>query len=181
MEKSIEFFVLGNKTCICRDGESRPLTPADRDAVTFMLENISKTFPEALRALQQFASASQRNLHYYEFIMVDRFIRCNFGEADFLHPDIDDLGMFHFEEVRCPLRGYCKDEGKICKPTAHFGISEEEKRVASLYAEGMLPGEIAERLGKSESTCKKQLNSAVHRLKLPNPRALIRLLRSYSF
>ena len=106
MEKSVEFFVLGNKTCICRNGESRPLRPTDRDAVTFMLENISRTFPEALEALQQFASASQRNLHYYEFIMVDRFIRCNFGEADFLHPDIDDLGMFHFEEVRCPLRGY---------------------------------------------------------------------------
>ena len=179
MEKSIEFYVLGNKTCICRNGESRPLTPADRDAVTFMLENISKTFPEAYVALQQFASASQRNLHYYEFIMVDRFIRCNFGEAVFLHPDIDDLGRFDFEEVRRPRRGYCKDEGKICKPRPQIGINKEEEKVVSLYAKGLLPGEIAEQVGKSESTCKKHINNVVHRLKLPHARALIRLLRMY--
>ena len=179
MEKSVEFFVLGNKTCICRNGESRHLRPTDRDAVTFMLENISRTFPEALEALQQFASASQRNLHYYEFIMVDRFIRCNFGEADFLHPDIDDLGMFHFEEVRCPLRGYCKDEGKICKPKPHIGINKEEEKVVSLYANGLLPGEIAKQVGKSESTCKKHINNVVHRLKLPHARALIRLYRTF--
>ena len=179
MEKSIEFFVLGNQTCICCDGESRPLKPADRDAVTYMLEHIEKRFPIALEALRQFASESQRNLHYYEFIMVDRFIRCNFGEADFLHPDIDDLGIFHFEEVRCPLRGYCKDEGKICKPKPETGINKEEEDVVRLYANGLLPSEIAKRLGKGESTCKKQITNVVRRLKLSNPRALIRLFKMY--
>ena len=179
MEKSIEFFVLGNKTCICRNGESRPLRPTDRDAVGFMMELIRNAFPEALMALEQFASESHKNLHFHEFVIVDRFIRCNFGEADFLHPDIDDLGLLHFEEVRCPLRGYCKDEGVICKPRPHIGINKEEEKVVSLYANGLLPGEIAKQVGKSESTCKKHINNVVHRLKLPHARALIKLFRMY--
>ena len=89
--------------------------------------------------------------------------------------------MFHFEEVKCPLRGICKDENLICKPKADLGLPAEEQRVVKLYAKGYLPGEIAENLGKSEKTCKEQIRSACRRLKLPHPRWLIRIFGFYTF
>lgn len=178
--EAVEFFVIGGQSCIRRNGVSRPLTPKDRDCVEFMMENIQKVFPAAMSALKSWASDSEPNRHYYEWRIVDRFIRCNFGEADFLYSDIDDMGMFHLEEVKCPLRGICGHEGLICKPKARVGLSEEETKVAGLYARGLLPGEIASKLGKAEATCKRQLWSACKRLKLPHPRWLIRLFSVYN-
>lgn len=177
--EGVEFFVINGKTCICRDGSSKILTEKDRDAIEFMLQKIEEYFPAAMKALKEWASASQPNKWHYEYRIVDRFIRCNFGDADFLHPDIE-LDMFHFEEVKCPLRGICPHENIICKPTASLGLSPEEQKVARLYAKGMLPKEIAAKLGKAEKTCKEQLTRACRRLHLPNPRWLIRLFSFYN-
>lgn len=58
--------------------------------------------------------------------MVDRFVRCNFGEHDLLTNDIE-YDILNFEEVRCPLRGICKDEHVICKPRA-WSTSPKESR-----------------------------------------------------
>ncbi len=176
--EAVEFFVIDGKTCICRNGVSEPLKPSDRDAVSFMYEQISKYFPQAFDRLKAIAEKSKYDRRYYEYRIVDRFVRCNFGDADFLHPDVE-MNMFHFEEVKCPLRGICKDEGVICKPKINLGLSEEERKVVSLYAKGLLPNEIAEKLGKAEMTCKHQISSACKRLKLPGPRWLIRLFSVY--
>ena len=178
--ESVEFYIINGLTCIRRNGESKPLTPSDREEVTFMLDNMQRYFPDAVKRLKEWAADSFRNKHYFEYRIVDRFIRCNFGEADFLYSDIED-GMFHFEEVKCPLRGICKDEGVICKPHANLGLPAEEQRVVNLYAKGYLPGEIAKHLGKAEKTCKEQIRRACKRLKLPHPRWLIRIFGSYYF
>lgn len=178
--EQIEFYNINGVTWINRNGQSRILTSKDRDCVGFMMENIKKYFPEAMNALMSWASDSRRNVPYYEFRIVDRFIRCNFGEADFLSPDIE-MGRFHFEEVKCPLRGICKGEGVICKPRPLTDMPEEEKKVVGLYSKGLLPHEIAMELGKKESTVKRQIHNAYTRLKLPHPRWLIRLFNSYTF
>ena len=100
MEK-LEFFLINGQTCIRReDGSSKPLTTDDRDAIDFMLENIKRYFPDAFDRLGEWAADSARNIPYYRFRMVDRFVRCNFGEADFMYCDVED-NMFHFEEVKC--------------------------------------------------------------------------------
>jgi DNA-binding CsgD family transcriptional regulator len=180
MEK-LEFYLINGQTCFRReDGSGKPLTPADREAIEFMIERIKRFFPEAFDRLCEWASSSAMNKPYFEYRMVDRFIRCNFGEADFLYADVED-NMFHFEEVKCPLRGICKDESVICKPKANLGLPAEEQRVVSLYSKGYLPGEIAEQLGKAEKTCKEQIRSACKRLKLPHARWLIRLFNAYTF
>ena len=178
--EGVEFYIINSQTCISRDGVSQPLTQADRDVIEFMMEQLTKYYPYAVARLRDWASESEKNKWFYEFRIVDRFIRCNFGEADFLRPDVDDLGMFQFEEVKCPLRGICEDEGVICKPEMYTGLTPEEQRVAKLYAKGMLPGEIAKRLGKAEKTCKVQLWKACRRLHLPHPRWLIRLFSIYN-
>ena len=178
--EAVEFYIINGVTCINRDGVSKKLTPQDRDCIEYMIENIGKYFPDALKALKKWAADSELNKHFFEYRIVDRFIRCNFGEADFLHKDIDDLGMFHMEEVKCPLRNICSLEGVVCKPKVVLNLPEEEAKVAGLYAQGLLPGEIASKLGKSEATCKRQIFNAYKRLKLPHPRWLIRLFNVYN-
>lgn len=75
--------------------ESRRLTKFNTDIVD-ELHNVIKTrFPEGYAAL---AKLYRRNT----FKMVERFIRCNFGEHDLLTQDIEH-DILHFEEVRCPL------------------------------------------------------------------------------
>ena len=180
MEAAVEFYIINGQTCLRRNGVEQKLTPQDRDAIEFMLSNIRLYFPDTMARLEEWAGDSKLNRLYYEYRMVDRFIRCNFGDADFLSPDIE-MGLFHFEEVRCPLRGICKDEGHICKPKANLGMSKEERKVVSLYAKGYLPSEIATILGKAENTCKQQLSSVCKKLKLKHPRWLIRLFSFYSF
>lgn len=177
--EAVEFYIVGNQTCIRRGGISKPLTEHDREEIEFMLENMRRVFPQAVERLEQWAANSKLNRPWFEYLVVDRFIRCNFGEADFLYSDVDDLGMFHLEEVRCPLRGICNDDGVICKPKAKLDLTDEEKRVVDLYARGLLPSEIAAKLGKAEATCKRQLYNACKRLKLPHPRWLIRFFSIY--
>ena len=178
MEK-VEFFVIGGQTCIRRNGVSKPLTPSDRDAVEFMLERMLECFPAAMERLQEWAEESKPNKRFFEFRMVDRFIRCNFGEADFLYSDIED-GMFHFEEVKCPLRGICKDENVICKPTYKVPVTKEESRAAVLYSKGLTANEIAKVLGKGVKTVKNQLANAAKRLGLNRTRDLIKVFSAYN-
>ncbi len=178
--EGIEFFLLNGKTYFIKDEVRKELEEKDRDEITFLLEMIKEFFPQTLKVLEEWAADSKKNNWHYEYRMVDRFIRCNFAEADFLHADIE-LGVFQFEEVKCPLRGICKHEGIICKPKANIPLSEAQKEVVELYAKGFLPKEIASKLGKSESTCKVQLWKACTKLKLPHPRWLIRLFSIYSY
>ena len=176
--EALEFFLINGTTCICRNGVAKKLTPEDRDEVVFMLEKIGDYFPDALKALKKLVSASEPNRRWYEYRMVDRFIRCNFGEADFLRPDVE-MDMFHIEEVRCPLRGICEHEGVICKPKLKLPMTEAEQEVATLYSKGCTPVEIATRLKKSVKTVKNQLTSVTRRLRLDRTRDLIKLLGLY--
>lgn len=177
--EAVEFYTLNGKTYINRSGASKELTPDDREIIEFMMDNIEKIFPDAMAALRNWAFQSKPNKWYYEYRIVDRFIRCNFGEADFLSQDIE-MDVFHFEEVKCPLRNICEHEGVICKPKARIGLTEEELKVVNLYAKGMLPGEISKQLGKKESTCKRHIYNAYKRLQLASPRNLIKVFRMYN-
>lgn len=178
MEK-VEFFIIGGQTCIRRNGVSKPLTPSDRDAIEFMLDQMQQHFPAAIERLQEWAEESKPNKRFFEYRMVDRFIRCNFGEADFLYSDVED-GMFHFEEVKCPLRGICKDENVICKPKFNMPVSREESRAAVLYSKGLTANEIAKVLGKGVKTVKNQLGNAAKRLGLNRTRDLIKIFSVYN-
>ena len=177
--EAVEFFVIGGQTCIRRNGVSKALTPSDRDAIEFMLEQMRQYFPAATERLQNWAAESSLNKIFFEYRMVDRFIRCNFGEADFLYSDIED-GMFHFEEVKCPLRGICRDENIICKPKFKVPLSNEEGKAAVLYSKGLTAHEIARVMKKSAKTIKNQLDHARKRLHLDRTRDLIKIFSVYN-
>lgn len=136
-------------------------------------------FPDAVKRLETWAAESVKNKRFFEYRMVDRFIRCNFGEADFLYSDVEN-GMFHFEEVRCPLRGICKDENVICKPKFNIPLSREESKAAILYSRGLGVNDIALRLKKSVKTIKNQLDTARKRLHLDRTRDLIKIFSVYN-
>lgn len=115
-----------------------------------------------------------------KFKMVERFIRCNFGENDLLTKDIEN-DMLNFEEVRCPLRGICPDEKVICKPKGTVNLSPCEKRVVDLYINGYTFDKIAFILGKNKSTVKSQLFSARDKLGVKNCREIIKVMRTKGY
>lgn len=149
--------------------ESRRLTKFNVDIVDHQHDIIKQRFPECYAAL---AKLYRRNT----FKIVERFVRCNFGEHDLLTQDIDN-DILHFEEVRCPLRGMCEYERVICKPKTMVNLSKCEREIADLYLEGLTFTQIAERLGKNAQTVKVQLMRIKKKCGVDHCRDIIRVLR----
>jgi DNA-binding CsgD family transcriptional regulator len=124
----------------------------NRDFIEAFISYISTFYPEAWKVLCSFYSKKEPNRLNYEFWIVSRFIRCNFGEYDAISPDIDVYGRFHFEEVKCPLRGECQYEGVICKPKFNTTLSFRETNVLRLVIQRYKADEIAPMLHISPNT-----------------------------
>lgn len=77
----------------------------NRPTIECMLSVIRDRYPKAHTRLMQIYSSSTMNRWYYEFRVVHRFIRCNFGEYDQHNLDINRDGLFVFEEV---ISGVCE-------------------------------------------------------------------------
>ncbi len=131
---------------------ARPLKDNDYDIISYMLTTISDRYPKAYAALMELYSKRTMNKKFFEFSVVHRFIRCNFGEYDQYNHDIDANGNFIFEEVKCPLRGECQQEGVVCKPEIDTTLTEREMEVFRLIASNMRTEDIAEKLNLSKFT-----------------------------
>lgn len=132
---------------------ARVLQESDRELISEMLAAIRDRYPAAHARLMELYSASTMNRWHYEFRVVHRFIRCNFGEYDQHTLDIDRNGVFRFEEVSCPLRGECVDEGVICRPRMDTRLTEREREVFRLIGEcRMQTDEVARELHISPCT-----------------------------
>lgn len=131
---------------------ARVLKEQDRELIAEMLAIISDRYPQSHRALMDLYSKSSMNRTYYEYRVVHRFIRCNFGEFDQLNYDINAFGQFNFEEVKCPLRGECPLEGVVCKPEIDLNLTDREMEVFRLIASNMKTEEIAAKLSISKFT-----------------------------
>ena len=128
------------------------LTPESRDIIDEMLDVIKTRYPQAFKALCELYTASELNRKIYEFNIVSRFCRCNFGEYDAHTPDIDAYGFFHFEEVKCPLRGECQLEGVVCKPEIDTSLTDREMEVYRLIVANIRTEDIAAKLSLSKFT-----------------------------
>lgn len=131
---------------------ARPFRESDRDIITEMLAAIRDRYPKAHDALMELYSRSTMNRWWYEYRVVHRFIRCNFGEYDQYRLDINHRGQWQFEEVHCPLRGECRHEGVICKPELDTRLTEREMEVFRLIASNLQADAIAEELHISPCT-----------------------------
>lgn len=144
-----------------------------KDIISEMLIVIRDLYPNAFKALSEIYSKSQRNRDFFEYRIVSRFIRCNFGEYDALTFDINNAGVFNIEEVKCPLRGECIFEGEICKAKMKTSLTAREEEVALLFSSGMTRQEIAQELNISIYTVIRHLFNIKARLKLKNSNQII--------
>lgn len=179
--ESIEFRVSPDgKVYFTKSGEEeKRLTRFTKDVCVHVLGLIHERFPGAwsrLRLLYPPKSSKSTAQDIAAFQMVERFIRCNFGEHDLLTKDIE-LDILNFEEVKCPLRGICSDENIICKPQSLLHLTEAEKKVVKEYLFGFTFDEIALRLDKSPQTVKVQLHKIKKKLHARNCREIIKVMR----
>lgn len=178
--EAIEFFLLRGKVYYLTGEERKTLTPGNTEVVDFLHDKIVGLYPIAMKRLRDMYSEYSFNGRFYRYKIVERFIRCNFAESDFLRPDIS-RGNLHFEEVRCPLRGICKDEGVICNPQISAALSRRELEVVTLYCHGFGPAEIATRTNKSLKTVNNQIQKIKNKLKLNTARDIIKVFALYDF
>lgn len=146
----------------------RELLQSDRDIIEPMLAALRDRYPVAFSRLSELYSTSEANRWVFEYKMIHRFCRCNFGEYDQYNPDIDRAGAFHFEEVRCPLRGECIHEGVICKPELNTRLSRREHDVIKLIADGYQAQDIADELYISIATVNRHRENIKAKLRLRN-------------
>lgn len=152
--KSIEFYNTPEGVVMYKplNGPVQELSIKSREIVTEMMGLIRVRYPEAFKALSALYSVNELNRYLYEFNIVSRFCRCNFGEYDAMSPDVDADGFFHFEEVGCPLRGECRMEGVICKPKLDTKLTPRELQILELISRGKQAQEIADELFVSAKT-----------------------------
>lgn len=165
---NIEFFKTPDGDVMYkRQGEAvRELTEKDRELVSDFLSLIRARYPKAFDTLSDIYSRNEQNRAWYEFRMVSRFIRCNLGDYDTSSIDIDKDGLFHFEQMKCPLMGTgdCQWDGLICHPKLSTGLTTRELEILPLFAEGLQSHEIADRLCISKNTVDRHRQNIIAKL-----------------
>ena len=176
--EAIEFFNNPDGSILYRTsgGAVKTFTKEDTGVVNTVIGVIRMVYIESYKALAELYSKSELNKSIFEYKMVHRFIRCNFGSNDLLKYDIEN-GIFNVEEVQCPLRGECIFEKIICKPRKVSELTKREDEVARLYASGLSLQEIADNLGITYSTVNVQLRLIRIRLNLRDCKQIIKLFR----
>lgn len=152
--KNMEFYITptGGIMIHAEDGVHE-LTQKDRQFISQMIMRIGDFYPEALSAISKQYDCRKFNVPYYEYSIVSRFIRCNWGRFDSII-DIDQLGYFNFEEVDCPLRGSgdCKLDNIVCRPKFNSNLSEREMEVMKYYYENKSTDQISDKMCISAET-----------------------------
>ena len=166
--RNLEFFTspVGEIYVKPLDGEIKTLSINDRDIVERIYETISEKYPYAFNTLKELYSRYEKNRINFEYKIVHRFIRCNFGEYDTQSYDIDNNGRFCFEEVKCPVRGECPHECIVCKPTINTSLTERETEIFKLIGDCLHAQDIAEELKISVATVNRHRENIKYKLKL---------------
>lgn len=146
----------------------REVTIHNREFIQEMLSIIRERYPKAFARLSELYTKNERNRLLFEFNIVHRFIRCNFGEYDQQRYDIDFRGQFCFEEVHCPLRGECVHEGVICKPELDTRLTDREQEIIRMIADGYQAQDIADELYISVATVNRHRENIKAKLQLRN-------------
>ena len=148
------------------------LTEGD-NLVEELYDTIARSYPWAFEALSVAYAASELNQKHYHYLIVRRFLRCNFGDYDTKDWDISDNGVWKLEKVPCPLRGECNLEGVVCGARWACGLSQRETEVISLSAQGCTAREIADTLCISVFTVDTHVRNILAKLDAKNIKQVI--------
>ncbi|SFK98873.1 regulatory protein, luxR family [Porphyromonadaceae bacterium KH3CP3RA] len=163
--KNKEFYITPTGGIMIHDDNGvHELTQKDRDFISKMIVRIGDFYPEALSALSKEYDCRRFNVPYYEYSIVSRFIRCNWGRYDSVI-DVDQFGYFNFEEVECPLRGSgdCKLDGIVCRPKFNSKLSDRELEVMRNYYDNLTAEQVADRMCISIETVRTHKRNAFKR------------------
>lgn len=138
-----------------------------------LYETIARSYPWAFEALSVAYASSELNMRHYHYLIVRRFLRCNFGDYDTRDWDINENGVWKLEKVPCPLRGECKLEGVVCGARWACGLSQRETEVISLSAKGCTAREIADTLCISVFTVDAHVRRILAKLNAKNIKQVI--------
>lgn len=178
--KSKEFyFNPQGEVMITDENGTRQLTQSDREFISEFISYMNTFWPNALAKVSLEYEKSRFNIPLFEFKIVRRFIKCNFGKFDSTL-DIDQMGNFHFEEVECPLRGECTCEGIICKPEFNSTLSEREQEIMQSFYEGMAEDKIAEKYSISIETVRTHKRNAFRRTNVHSLAEFFQYARTYN-
>ena len=163
--ENLEFYILEDGLwCLYPDGRNEQVTEHNTELVCEILSRIREFYPEAYKDLFKWYKKSSANVPYYQFLMVNRFCRCNFGKLDNTKKDVGNSGGFNFERVDCPLRGECPHENIVCNPKFNIKLSDAEIRVMELAYKGFSNEQIADYLYLSPHTVKNHIKSVYAKL-----------------
>ncbi len=179
--KNLEFYIFEDELwCMFPDGKNERVTDSSTELVKELLSVIREQYSDAYEALMECYKKSAGNVPYFQFLMVNRFCKCNFGNLDNTTKDISREGGFNFERVPCPLRGECKYEGIICGAKFNSKLSAAEIRVMKLVYDGCNNEDIADKLYLSLHTVKNHIKSAYLKLGLHEKSEFIRYANSHN-
>lgn len=163
--RDLEFYIYEDELwCMFPDGRNEKVTEHNNELVKSVLDKIRELYPDAYSDLMKWYRKSSQNVPYFQFLMVNRFCKCNFGNLDNTSKDIDRKGCFNFERVPCPMRGECSHENIICNPKFNSRISDAEMRVMKMIYDGCNNEEIADKLYLSPHTVKNHIKSVYIKL-----------------
>jgi len=166
MKFPVEFMGQNNGSILFTNGQdAEVLTPDKNELIETLFSKIEEDFPEAFAALADIYQASERNLSWFKYTMVTRFIKCNFGRYDIHEYDMEVDGKLNLELVDCPLRGECKYENVICMPKKKNSLSTREMEIVALSATGKTCIEIADELCISVWTVNAHIKNILGKLK----------------
>ena len=163
--RKIEFYITPEAEVMIRmDGVSEPFKAHKSEHMQltkWIISQIETFYPKAYKALKELY-ASCPNAIMAEYKIACRFIRCNFGTYDTMTADLDESGLFNFEQLPCPVRCECKYSGIICNPTYCSGLTKREIEISRLIVDGAKLVEIAAKLYISKNTAATHLRN-IHR------------------
>lgn len=175
--RNIEFFGDALGGVMIRDEQGvRTYTTSERALTSELFRMIEEEYPKAFAALSDIYSKSAANLPYFQFLIVHRFIRCNFSRLD-RKLDINGEGLFAFEECDCPLAGECRTWRVVCNPERSTRLTDRQREVMDLYCEGKSIDEIADRLFLSPETVRTTKRNAFAKVGAHDIREFISLTK----
>lgn len=180
MKTNIEFYTSPDGEILIKENGMplREMTEHDTVIVEELFERIRRDYPGAAKALHEAYGKSEKNILYYRFLCVSRFIRCNFSNYDTLTIDIDNEGAFNFEQVPCPMRGECKGYKRICCPKYNTTLSVREMQILEMYVKPMDMDDIADEIHLSPFTIDMHIRNIRKKTGAKNKATLVKLWHS---
>lgn len=173
MSDRLEFYLYEGELW-CKDDEGHnTLVEKNSELLDRFLTMIREDYPDAYKALQEVYKKSSPNKIYYKYMMVKRFLKCNFASLDSTYYDIED-DKVNFERVDCPMRGECPQEGVICSPIYKTTLSAQEIKVGALWHKGLSKEEIAGVMFLSPETINNHIRNIYRKLNVHEKAEFIR-------